>query len=65
MIEFSNWWKYYCAKLRKTGLEYHVLQPDGAAKMAWRAALKWAKAMHGVSSEPRFNLNITKELDED
>lgn len=31
---------------------------------AWKAALKWAKAMHDVSSEPRFSLNITKELND-
>lgn len=64
MKEFDNWWKYYCAQLHKKGLEYNVLQPDHSAKMAWRAALRFAKAMHGVSSEPRFDLTITEELDE-
>lgn len=29
---------------------------------AWKAALKWAKAMHDVSSEPRFAVNIREEL---
>ena len=33
-------------------------------KEGWRAALRWAKAMHSVSSEPRFDLNISKELGE-
>ncbi len=60
MKEFKKWWDNQFSS-RKGNDNSHLGYPE--AHQSWKAALKWAKAMHSVSSEPRFNLNITKELE--
>lgn len=54
MKQFEEWWK-------NATIDENATHKD-TVKLAWRAALRWAKSMHGVSSEPRFVMNIKEEL---
>lgn len=54
MKEFEKWWR--------SNDRQSTMCADIAAKTAWKAALRWAKAMHDVVNEPRFNCVIREEL---
>jgi hypothetical protein len=56
MREFEKWWEM-------VNIPHVPTREDSAtAAEAWQAALKWAKAMHDVSSEPKFSVMIQEEL---
>ena len=58
MEQFDKWYEKEVGPIDFPGIkEFYE-----ARKKTWRAALKWVKAMHDVSSEPRFSINITEEL---
>lgn len=61
MEQFKEWFeRYKNLHPEKYWPIFDFLKPS--YEKDWRTALKWAKSMHGVSNEPRFNLNITEEL---
>lgn len=63
MSEFDKWFSAdgtLIPQAGDAGYEGYVER-----RIAWRQALKWAKAMHDVSSEPRFAMNIEKEINDD
>lgn len=57
---FDEWWMLEAQNIvgvgRRTEKDY---VEDG-----WKAALKWAKAIHDVVSEPKFSCIIKEELNE-
>lgn len=55
MKKFEKWYKNYPPTT-------HYLSQYEYGRLVWRAALEWAKAMHDISSEPRFAMNIKEEL---
>ena len=58
MEQFEKQWKVQ-QEINCWGESGH---DKNVAKVIWKAALKWAKAMHDVSNEPRFSLRIKEEL---
>ena len=62
MIEFEKWQEK--REIKTIGYLNNSSAYKAGEKAGWRQALKWAKEMHSVSSEPRFDLNISKELGE-
>jgi len=57
MTEFEKWWQ------ENYGIGLETIEFKRKTQNSWQAALKWAKAMHDVSSEPRFSFNIQQELE--
>lgn len=58
MKEFEKFWNNYWLSYSS-----YVGSEQRLAKATWKAALRWAKAMHDVSNTPKFSVNIREELD--